>query len=109
MMVLSTPRLTLRHWHEKDLPPFAAQNADPAVMEFMPRCLSQAESADLVRRAQREIEARGWGVWAVEGRADGQFLGCVGLAVPSFTEHFHALRGDHVAAQAYQLGPRLRH
>jgi RimJ/RimL family protein N-acetyltransferase len=88
MTVLVTPRLRLRHWHENDLPPFAAQNADPAVMEFMPRCLSRGESDDFARRAQQGIEARGWGLWAVEGRADGQFVGCVGLAVPSFTEHF---------------------
>jgi RimJ/RimL family protein N-acetyltransferase len=88
MTVLTTPRLTLRHWHAKDLPPFAAQNADPSVMEFMPRSLSRAESDDFARRAQREIEARGWGLWAVEERADGQLIGCVGLAVPSFTEHF---------------------
>jgi RimJ/RimL family protein N-acetyltransferase len=88
MTVLTTPRLTLRHWHAKDLAPFAAQNADPEVMQFMPRCLSPAESDDFARRAQREIEARGWGLWAVEARADGQFVGCVGLAVPSFSEHF---------------------
>jgi RimJ/RimL family protein N-acetyltransferase len=88
MTVLTTARLTLRDWHEEDLPHFAALNADPAVMEFMPRPLSRAESDDFVRRAQRHIEARGWGLWAVEGRADGQFIGYVGLAVPSFSEHF---------------------
>jgi RimJ/RimL family protein N-acetyltransferase len=88
MTVLSTTRLTLRNWQEQDLAPFAAQNADPEVMQFMPRCLTRAESDDFACGAQRQIAACGWGLWAVEQRADGQFIGCVGLAVPSFHEHF---------------------
>ena len=88
MTVLTTPRLTLRHWHDTDLAAIAAQNADPAVMQFMPGLLSRADSDDFARRAQRGIDARGWGLWAVEVRADGQLAGCVGLAVPSFTAHF---------------------
>ena len=88
LTVLTTPRLTLRHWQDEDLRPFATQNADPAVMELMPRCLSRAESDAFARSAQRGIEARGWGLWAVEAHADGQFIGYVGLAVPSFSEHF---------------------
>ena len=88
MTVLTTPRLTLRHWHDADLEPFAAQNADSVVMEFMPRRLGRAESDDFARGAQRGIDARGWGLWAVELRADRQLAGCVGLAVPSFTAHF---------------------
>jgi RimJ/RimL family protein N-acetyltransferase len=88
MSILTTPRLTLRHWHDSDLEAFAALNADPAVMQFMPALLSRAESDDFVGRAQRGIDARGWGLWAVEVRADGQLAGCVGLAMPSFVAHF---------------------
>jgi RimJ/RimL family protein N-acetyltransferase len=88
MSILTTPRLTLRHWHDGDLEAFAAQNADPAVMQFMPGLLSRAESDDFARGAQRGIDARGWGLWAVEVRADAQLAGCVGLAVPSFAAHF---------------------
>jgi RimJ/RimL family protein N-acetyltransferase len=88
MTALFTPRLELRQWRDSDLEPFAALNADPAVMQLMPRCLTRAESDEFARRAREEIERRGWGLWAVEARADGELIGCVGLAVPSFSEHF---------------------
>jgi RimJ/RimL family protein N-acetyltransferase len=34
------------------------------------------------------IEQTGWGLWALEERASGRFLGFTGLAVPRFTAHF---------------------
>ncbi|HXZ59046.1 MAG TPA: GNAT family N-acetyltransferase [Steroidobacteraceae bacterium] len=85
---LTTPRLTLRQWRAADLEPFAALNADPAVMEFMPKRLTRAESDALVERAAADLEARGWGLWALEVRESGAFAGCVGLNVPAFQAHF---------------------
>lgn len=87
MHTLTSPRLTLRQWRATDVPPFAALNADPEVTEFLGRRLSYQQSAEFVRRAAAELERRGWGLWALE-RADGTFLGCVGLAVPSFSARF---------------------
>jgi len=88
MHTLTTARLTLRQWREADLVPFAALHADPVAMQFMPRCLSRAESDDFARRLQGQLAARGFGPWAVEHRAGGEFLGCVGLAAPGFEAHF---------------------
>jgi RimJ/RimL family protein N-acetyltransferase len=42
MTDLTTSSLRLRQWRAADLEHFAALNADPLVMEFMPRCLSRA-------------------------------------------------------------------
>jgi RimJ/RimL family protein N-acetyltransferase len=64
--ILTTQRLILRPWRETDWDGFARLNADPAVMEFMPRCLSRDESDAIAARYQAGIEARGWGFWAVE-------------------------------------------
>ena len=36
--------MVLRGWRAEDLAPFAALNADPAVMEFMPKRLTREES-----------------------------------------------------------------
>ena len=83
-----TERLRLRQWRAADLEPFAALNADPVVMEFMGRSLTPAESDAFARKAASEIEQRGWGLWAVEVREGGEFIGCVGLGVPSFQAHF---------------------
>jgi len=88
MSDLSTPRLWLRQWRASDLEPFAALNADPQVMEFMPGCLSCAESDALARRSEAEIARQGWGFWATELRDSGAFIGFVGLHVPSFDAPF---------------------
>jgi RimJ/RimL family protein N-acetyltransferase len=83
--VWSTHRLRLRQWRESDLGPFAALNADPRVMEYFPARLSRAESDAMARRFAAGIAARGWGLWAVETqatRAEGVFVGFVGLYVP---------------------------
>jgi RimJ/RimL family protein N-acetyltransferase len=88
MSELSTPRLWLRQWRASDLPPFAALNADPLVMEFLPGCLSSAESDALARRCEAQIEQRGWGFWAAQRHDSGAFIGFVGLGVPSFEAPF---------------------
>jgi len=88
MRELLTARLRLRAWRAADLEPFAALNADPCVMRFLPRLLTRAESDALARQAQSSITQRGWGPWALELRGCGSFIGCLGLAVPSFQAHF---------------------
>jgi len=88
MHTLTTPRLLIRQWRPTDLEPFAALNADPRVMEFMPAQLTRAESDAFATRAAAGLDERGWGLWALEERAGQEFLGCVGLNVPSFAAHF---------------------
>jgi ribosomal-protein-alanine N-acetyltransferase len=39
MIYLETDRLLLRSWHDGDLEPFAAMNANETVMEFYPTTL----------------------------------------------------------------------
>jgi RimJ/RimL family protein N-acetyltransferase len=88
MTDLSTARLWLRQWRESDLGPFAALNADPRVMEFMPGRLTRAESDALAGRSEAEIASRGFGFWATELRESGEFIGFVGLHAASFEAHF---------------------
>lgn len=85
---LSTDRLALRGWRASDLDPFAALNADAEVMRFFPAPLSSAESDALVERIGVHWEAHGFGLWAVERRDDGRFIGFVGLSVPGFGAPF---------------------
>jgi len=85
---LSTPRLTLRRWRPADLEPFAALNADPAVMEYFPHPLSRPQSDDLVDSIEASFERHGFGPWALKVAASGEFIGFTGLAVPSFEAHF---------------------
>ncbi len=84
---LHTLRLRLRRWRAADQKPFSEINADPEVVEFLPRALSRMESDELMNRLDQQIEDRGFGLWAVE-TSDEPFIGFVGLSVPSFKAHF---------------------
>ncbi|MDX6260167.1 MAG: hypothetical protein QOH84_1855, partial [Kribbellaceae bacterium] len=88
MSDLTTDRLLLRQWKDSDYEPFAALNADPAVMEHFPNALTRAESDTMVNRVSAAIEQRGFGFWALEVRETGQFIGFTGLSVPSFEAPF---------------------
>ena len=88
MSELSTSRLSLRQWRASDREPFFRLNADPAVMEFLGGCLERPESDALAQQLEAEIAHQGWGLWAVEARASGAYVGFVGLRAPSFEAHF---------------------
>ena len=85
---IQTERLTLRSFTEADREPFAAMNADPEVMRHFPEPLDRAMSDALVDRILDGWGERGLGLWAVERREDGAFLGFVGLSTPTFDAHF---------------------
>ncbi len=86
--VLETARLRLRDWRDEDLEPFAAMNADPEVMRYFPNLQDRAESDASVDRVRAAFAARGWGFWAAECKDDGQFIGFVGINVPTWEAHF---------------------
>ena len=86
--VIETPRLRLRDWRDADLAPFAAMNADPDVMRFFPSVLTREESDEGVGRIKLSFDARGWGFWAAEHKADRKFIGFIGLNVPTWAAHF---------------------
>jgi RimJ/RimL family protein N-acetyltransferase len=78
-----TQRLLLRQWRAADRDPFAALNADAVVMAHFPAPLTRAQSDSLADRCERLIEERRWGAWATEIKATGEFIGFVGLHIPS--------------------------
>lgn len=79
-----TPRLTLRQWRDSDADPFAEMNADPRVMEFFPSTMTREKSDEMLTRCRDLIAVRGWGIWAVELRDTGEFIGFVGLHTPGY-------------------------
>jgi RimJ/RimL family protein N-acetyltransferase len=86
--LIETDRLLLRNWEKRDRDPFARLNADTRVMEFMPACLSAVETDLLVDRIQDHFRKNGFGLYAAELRREHEFIGFVGLAIPSFEAHF---------------------
>ncbi len=86
--MLTSARLQLRLWRDEDLPAFAALNADPEVMEYMPKCLAREESDASAARMREGLTRYGFGWWAVEVPGVSEFIGFTGLSVPSYETHF---------------------
>ena len=63
-------------------------NADPAVMEHFPATLTREQSDALVDRIEGLFDANSFGLWAVEVKATGEFIGFTGLAPVGFEAHF---------------------
>lgn len=63
-------------------------NADSLVMEHFPDRLMRRQSDELIEKIEAGFDAAGFGLWALEVRATGEFIGFTGLARPSFDAHF---------------------
>ncbi len=99
-MSLETERLILRRWREEDRDPFAALNADPAVMEHFVNPMTREQSDEFVDRIEAHFDEHGWGLWAVEVAETGAFTGFVGLWPAKFEAAF---------TPAVEVGWRLAH
>jgi RimJ/RimL family protein N-acetyltransferase len=76
---LTTDRLRLRQWRDADLDAWAAMNADQQVREFWPDLLTRDQAAACLDAFRGELTERGWGWWALEVTATGEFIGMAGL------------------------------
>ena len=88
MIYIETERLILRSWKQEDLPLFIAMNKDQRVMHYFPTALSNAETGAFYNRIQNEFESNGWGLYAVEIKSTGEFIGYVGLHEIGFEADF---------------------
>ncbi len=86
--VIETPRLILRQWRAEDAPLFARINGDPLIMQYMPRVLPPKDSDKLVKRFDDHFSKHGYGMYAVESRESGVFMGTVGLQHVDFKVPF---------------------
>ena len=82
LIEFDTKRLRLRQWRDSDREPFAALNADPAVVAFFAGPLSRAASDASIDSWLAQLTQRGWSNWAAQRLDTGEFIGYVGLTVP---------------------------
>lgn len=82
-MVIQTKRLRLRNWKESDFDPFCDMCADQDVMRYFPSTLKRDESVAVAHKIKSLIDQKGWGFWAVEIPGACEFIGFVGLHVPT--------------------------
>ena len=104
--MLETDRLILRRWKMSDREPFAEMNADTRVMEFFPGLLTREESDELIDRIESHFENHGFGLFAIEEKAESRLIGFMGLHVATFQAHFTppVEIGWRLAASAWNKG-----
>lgn len=86
--LFESSRLGFRNWKEEDLIPFAQLNVDPDVMEFFPSLLTKEESDAAAARYQKEIDEKGYGLWAAELKSTKEFIGFIGFHEATFESEF---------------------
>src|SRR5260370_16283102 len=79
MAEISTERRSMRGWRESDLAPWAAMTADPEVRHYLGSLLTFEQASAWVLNFQDDLDRYGFGFWAVEVRASGEFIGFTGL------------------------------
>ncbi len=88
MKYLETDRLILRSWKPEDLPLFAAMNKEVRVMRYFPATLTDEQTESFYNKIQSEFERNDWGLFAVELKSTGCFIGYVGLHKIGFDADF---------------------
>ena len=83
-----TERLILRSWKPEDLSRFTEMNMDARVMKYFPSLMCESETEVFYHRIQDEFKAKGWGLYAVEIKITGEFIGYVGLHEIGFEADF---------------------
>jgi RimJ/RimL family protein N-acetyltransferase len=76
--ILTTDRLRLRPLTLDDTDRLLEVLGDPLAMAHYPRPKRRAEVEEWIRRAMESYRTDGFGLWAIEGRDDGAFLGDCG-------------------------------
>jgi RimJ/RimL family protein N-acetyltransferase len=81
---IATPRLQLRAFAASDIDAYAAMMADPDVARYLGdgRPLSRAEAWRQLAVLAGHWSLRGFGLWAVEERQTGRFIGRIGCYEP---------------------------
>lgn len=86
--IISTERLGLRQWNYCDFEPFAAMNRNSEVMKYYPKTLTDEETLQLIQRIRLHFEKHGFGLFAVDNKSTGEFIGYTGFTVPAFESFF---------------------
>lgn len=88
MIYFETKRLIARDYLSDDYVPFAKLNSDLDVMRYFPKPLTTKESNALLDRNQQELALLGYGLFAIEERFTGDFIGFTGFHEANFEADF---------------------
>ena len=88
VIYIETERLNLRDWETKDLLPFQKMNANTQVRRYFPSLLSYRRSEIDMENMDSIIQESGLGLFAVELKETGEWLGFIGVNYVSKDSHY---------------------
>lgn len=88
LIYFETERLLARDYLPSDYAPFSVMNADKDVMKYFPSILTKEESNALIARNQAELTSFGYGLFAIEEKSSGEFIGFIGFHKATFEADF---------------------
>lgn len=88
MIYFETDRLIARDYVASDYVPFSEMNGDKVVMKYFPSTLSKEQSNAFLDRNQQELAALGYGLFAIEEKSTGEFIGFTGFHEATFEAAF---------------------
>lgn len=88
MIYFETDRLRFRDWQQEDFVTFEKMNADAEVMRYFPSILTSKESEEFLEKIQDEFKERGYGLYPIELRDTGEFIGYIGFHLSTFEAEF---------------------
>ena len=83
MLEMMTDRLLMRQLRQSDFDVYAAYYSDPETARFVGGQMDRNKAWRHMAAILGHWTFKGFGIWAVEERASGEFVGCVGLWEPS--------------------------
>jgi len=100
--MIETERLLIRPWRDEDREPFWTMACDQRVMEYLPP-LTRAESNSGIDRMMALQAEHGHVFWALERKAEGDFIGFCGIMPPRSPIFEHEI-GWRLAHHAWGQG-----
>ena len=103
-IILETKRLLLRRFRLDDLESLAAILGDPETVRFYPEPFTRERTLKWIEDNLRRYEADGFGLWAVQLKSTGEFIGDCGPAVQDVEDAREIELGWHVRRQLWGKG-----
>lgn len=102
--VLETDRLRLRRYRLDDLDALFEVIGDAHTMRFYPRRFGRDDARDWITRNLERYERDGFGLWAMELKATGEFVGNCGPAVQEVEGRREVELGWHIHRRHWGRG-----
>lgn len=86
--IFESERLGFRSWRESDRKLLRQMGKDKDVMEYFPSLLTDRESDIFLDKINKHFIDKGFGLWPVELKDTGEFIGFIGLLEANFESDF---------------------